>query len=175
MRITADTRGNSLIIIGPAKSMDLMRTLIQQLDELPATEAQIKVFTIVNGDATALAEMLQNLFGAQQQGGQGGGPAGLQSATGGGDSALVPLRFSVDQRTNSIIATGTAGDLNVVYRILVRLDEGDIRQRVTTVYRLHNAPAVDVAIALNNLLTRQRNLNQAAPELVSPSSRSSAK
>ncbi|MDX1946340.1 MAG: secretin N-terminal domain-containing protein [Pirellulaceae bacterium] len=168
MRITADSRGNSLIVIGPAKSMDLMRNLIEQLDELPATEAQIKVFTIINGDATALADMLQNLFGASQQGGGGQGPAGLQSATGGGDSALVPLRFSVDQRTNSIIASGTAGDLNVIYKILVRLDEGDIRQRVTTVYRLHNAPAADVALALNNLLTRQRDLNQAAPELVSP-------
>ena len=40
-----------------------MDALIERLDQLPASEAQIKVFEIRNGDATALAEMLQNLFG----------------------------------------------------------------------------------------------------------------
>ena len=170
MRVTADTRGNALIVVGPPSSMELMGALIQELDALPASEAQIKVFTIVNGDATALAEMLQELFGTPAAGGQGGqqGALGLQTATGGGESSLVPLRFSVDQRTNSIIASGTAGDLNVIYKILVRLDEGDIRQRITTVYRLRNSPANDVATALNQLLQNQRDLNQAAPELVSP-------
>lgn len=168
MRITADSRSNTLVVIGPASSMELMAALIRQLDELPAATAEIKVFTIVNGDATALAEMLQNLFGTQQPEGAPEQPQGVQTATGAGESTLVPLRFSVDQRTNSIIATGDAGDLSVIYQILTRLDEGDIRKRITTVYTLHNAPAADVALALNNLLQQQRDLNQAAPELVSP-------
>lgn len=168
MRVTADPRGNSIIVTGPAESMQLMQALIEQMDALPATEAQIKVFTIENGDATALATTLQTLFGQQQQGGGGGqnqGAFGLQTATGSGDSSLVPLRFSVDTRTNSIIASGTVGDLNVVYQILVRLDEGDIRQRVTTVYRLRNSPAADVATAINELLTNQRDLSQQNAEL----------
>ena len=83
-----------------------------------------------------------------------------------GESALVPLRFSVDQRTNSIIVSGNPGDLEVVRNVLFRLDASDLIQRITTVYRLHNAPAADVATAINNLLTRQRNLNNAAPELI---------
>ncbi len=166
MRITADPRGNSIVVTGPTQSMPLMQALIEQMDALPATEAQIKVFTIENGDATALAETLQNLFGQQQQGGgQNQGQFGLQTATGAGDSSLVPLRFSVDTRTNSIVASGTTGDLNVVYQILVRLDEGDIRQRVTTVYRLRNSPAADVATAINELLTNQRDLSQQNAEL----------
>jgi general secretion pathway protein D len=167
MRITADTSSNSIIVVGPPSSMELMAALIQQLDNLPPTEAEIKVFTIVNGDATTLTEMLQNLFGQTQGGGQQG-PLGLQTATGAGESALVPLRFSVDQRTNTIIVSGNRGDLEVVRNILVRLDVPDLSQRITTVYRLHNAPANDVATAINNLLDRQRDLNQAAPELITP-------
>ncbi len=167
MRITADTSSNSIIVVGPPSAMELMAALIQQLDNLPPTEAEIKVFTIVNGDATTLTEMLQNLFG-QTQGGGGQGPLGLQTATGAGESALVPLRFSVDQRTNTIIVSGNRGDLEVVRNILVRLDVPDLSQRITTVYRLHNAPAADVATAINNLLDRQRDLNQAAPELITP-------
>ena len=59
-----------------------------------------------------------------------------------------------------------AGDLDVVRNILARLDVADLATRITTVYRLHNAPAVDVATAINNLLDRQRDLNQAAPVVV---------
>jgi type II secretion system protein D len=164
VRITADARSNALIVIGPAASMELMAALIKQLDELPATEAQIKVFTIRNGDATALAEMLQNLFGTAAA----GQAAGQAAPTFAGESAIVPLRFSVDQRTNSIIASGNAGDLNVIYHILTRLDEGDVRQRETRVYRLRNAPAADVATALSSLLQQQLQLIQTAPELVTP-------
>jgi len=167
MKVTPDPRGNALIISGPAHGMTLLEALIRQLDDLPAMEAQIKVFQIINGDATSLADMLRQLFGQPTQGGQGGAQLpGFGSA--GGENSLVPLRFTVDQRTNSIIASGSSGDLAVVYKILVRLDEGDIRNRLTTVYRLRNAPALDVANALNELLTSQRQVNQLAPNLTSP-------
>jgi type II secretory pathway component GspD/PulD (secretin) len=166
IRITADTRTNSLIVVGPSSAMDLLAAVIEQLDTLPSSVARIKVFGIRNGDATALAEMLTNLFGQPQQANQQA--PGQVSPTGQGESAIVPLRFSVDQRTNSIIATGNEGDLNVIYHILVRLDEGDIRQRETRVYRLRNAPAADVSNALTQMLQQQLALVQASPELITP-------
>lgn len=168
LRIIADARSNTLIVVGPSTAMGLMAALIERLDTLPASEAQIKVFTIRNGDATALAEMLTNLFGQPQGAQQQQAQPGAVTPTGQGESAIVPLRFSVDQRTNSIIASGNAGDLNVIYFILTRLDEGDIRQRITRVFRLRNAPALDVSNALTNLLTQQLQLIQIAPQLVTP-------
>lgn len=171
MRISADARSNALMIVGPANAMELIEAVIRQLDQLPSLSAQVKVFTLKNGDATALATMLQNLFGITQAAGAAGGAQAGQTATGAGESTLVPLRFSVDQRTNTIIASGNQGDLDVVYAILARLDQGDVRQRITTVYRLSNAPAADVANALSGaagLFTLQQNLIQTAPELVTP-------
>jgi type II secretion system protein D len=167
VRITADIRSNTLIVVGPPSAMDLMSALIEQLDRLPATEAQIKVFTLRNADATAVAETMSSLFGIAPAGTQQAVP-GAGTPTFAGESAIVPLRFSVDQRTNSIIASGNAGDLNVIYHILVRLDEGDVRKRETKVYRLRNAPATDVANALTQLLQQQLTLIQIAPELVTP-------
>src|SRR5690606_23944858 len=73
VRITADPRANALIVAGPANSMDLVEALIRQLDQIPAAESQIKVFTIVNGDAQMMMTMLQALFGQQQQAGAAGG------------------------------------------------------------------------------------------------------
>jgi len=168
--IAADVRANSLLVTAPTESMELIETLIKQLDALPTSEAEIKVFTIVNGDATILTQMLQQLFGQSQQQGQQAnqGPFGQGGGIGAGDSTLIPLRFSTDPRTNSIIATGSGADLNVVEAILLRLDEEDSSLRKNRVYRLLNAPAQEVATAINEFLTTQRQLQlQIAPDAVS--------
>ncbi|MCS7304470.1 MAG: hypothetical protein NZ602_05110 [Thermoguttaceae bacterium] len=166
VRVTADPRSNSLVVSAPAQTMPLLEALIKQLDVLPAAEAQIKVFTIVNGDASSLAEMLQALFGTAQAAPATAGVQ-LQQMAVEGESSLVPLRFAVDVRTNSIIAVGTPGFLNVVEAILLRLDEAEVRARKSLVYRLRNAPAADVANALNEFLRSERQVQQVAPGLVS--------
>ncbi len=174
VRIASDPRSNTLVVTGPPESMDLIGALIEQLDSLPGASSVLKVFTIVNGDASALATMLQQLFGLPVTTGQGGGGGGAAAAllgltaTGQGDSSLVSLRFAVDQRTNSIITSGSPGDLSVVEAILLRLDASDVRQRKTEVYRLRNAPANDVATAINQFLTSERQVQQLAPGTYSP-------
>ena len=165
--ITPDTNTNSLIVRASPQSMPLIARLIEQLDAMPAAESQIKVFQIENGDATNLTMMLQQLFGLQVTVGQIGAFSQTVGRTFGqpqlnqqsaGESSLIPLRFGVDPRTNSIIATGSAADLAVVEAILLRLDEGDLRQRRTRVYRLNNAPAQFVADALAQILQQNTQL-----------------
>ncbi|MBX7165085.1 MAG: hypothetical protein K1X74_01930 [Pirellulales bacterium] len=163
VRITAEPRTNALVVSAPPASLDLLAAVIEQLDSLPATTAQIKVFKVVNGDAESLVRMLQSLLGTQATAVPG---PDLPQAE--GETSLAPLRFSVDSRTNSIIATGSAGDLTIVEAILLRLDEGQIENRRSTVYRLKNAPAIDVAIAINEFLRSERQLQIAAPGSFSP-------
>ncbi|GAB6185172.1 secretin N-terminal domain-containing protein [Thermopirellula anaerolimosa] len=166
VRITADTRANAVIVTAPADSMPLMEALVTELDRLPSAEAQVKVFTIVHGDAQTLSDMLQTLFGqltTQTAAQQPAFRTGAQE----GESSLIPLRFAVDPRTNSIIATGSAGDLTVVEAILLRLDESEIQERTTRVFRLKNAPANDVATAINNYLTNERQVRQLNPDILS--------
>ncbi len=141
--------------------MGLMAALIEQLDT-PTAVAQIKVFKIVNGDANSLVEMLRILLPAEAT------VAGPQLAAAEGETNLVPVRFSVDTRTNSIIATGSQDDLAIIEALLLRLDEEDVEQRVNTVYRLKNAPAGDVATAINEFLRSDRAVQQAAPGMVNP-------
>ncbi|HEY4235147.1 MAG TPA: secretin N-terminal domain-containing protein [Lacipirellulaceae bacterium] len=161
-RISADARANSIIVTAPADSMELIAALIDQLDQVPNAAAELKVFTIVNGDATSLTDMLRTLFNASSSNQQSSETGGL------GEQGLVRMQFSVDQRTNSIIAAGTRDDLAVVEAILLRLDLGDIRERVTTVYKLKNAFANDVATALNNWLQTERTAEQNAQLAISP-------
>ena len=80
----------------------------------------------------------------------------------------MPIRFSVDLRTNSIIATGSQGDLSIIEALLFRLDEDKGTQRKNEVVRLKNSPAVDAARALNEYLRSERQVQQVTPGLVSP-------
>jgi len=170
VRITVDTNSNALVVTAPAKSMGLIEALINELDRLPNASAQIKVFTIVNGDATRLSTMLTQLLGQQTTTQTTGGTlfgqgtvspflaSGMQSAAASGESTLVPVRFGVDQRTNSIIATGSEGDLGVVEAILMRLDEQSLREHRTMVYWLANVSADDASTALNQWITQRTTL-----------------
>ncbi|MBX7072137.1 MAG: hypothetical protein K1X71_03230 [Pirellulales bacterium] len=163
VRIVPEPRTNSLLVSAPPESLDLIVAVIEQLDSQPASTAQIKVFRVTNGDAVRLVEMLQALLGTQAT-----LPGGPQLASAANDPSLAPLRFSVDQRTNSIIATGAPGDLTIVEAILLRLDESDIEDRKSTVFRLKNAPSTDVAQSINEFLRSERQVMEAAPGSYSP-------
>jgi general secretion pathway protein D len=151
VRITPDAQANALLVSAPTSCMELIEAVIRQLDGVPATVAEVKVFTIVNSDATSLKDMLQTLFTGQASGGN-------RSATGStdADGGLVGLRFAVDARTNSIIASGSAAELRVVEAILLRLDDSEVRQRENAVFRLKNSDARQVAGAIEQFLSKQR-------------------
>lgn len=175
IRITPDPRVNALVVTAPEASMSLLGQLIQALDQPTNMVSEIKVFTLENADAEIMVQQLQGLFNAQVTGGAGGGQAGQQRQQIGiqivgaedASSGLIPLKFSVDTRTNSVIAIGAADALRVVEAILLKLDESDIRDRKVSVYRLKNSPATNIAQSVTQFLTNQQNLAQADPNLIS--------
>lgn len=167
VRVTADPRTNSLLVSAGEQSLPLIDALINQLDRPAAAVSEIKVFSLENSDAASVVELLDGLFGTDEADSDDLTP-GVQLAGAAGDgSSLIPLRFGVDVRTNSVIATGSGDALRVVEAILLRLDESDVRNRQTTVVKLKNAPADQVAEALTNLLTSQRELITIDEDLVS--------
>ncbi|WP_436716423.1 secretin N-terminal domain-containing protein [Roseiconus lacunae] len=155
--ITAETAGNSIVVRAPASSMPLIAELIRQLDRAPGIDSLVKVFTVENGDASQLTAALEQLFGSDASNtGTGVGAAnlaGLPASTAAQESSLVPLRFSTDIRTNSIVASGSASDLEVVESILIRLDSEGFAERITEVIWLKNNNAIDVAAAITNYVS----------------------
>ncbi|MDR0705375.1 MAG: hypothetical protein LBF88_10360 [Planctomycetaceae bacterium] len=167
VRVVADTRSNTLIVSAPEKSMSLIEALIKQLDQLPSAESQVKVFTLVNGDAYTLTTVLTQLF-AQTSTTGGGGLGGGTQATSQmatvrpgieeGESTLVSVRFQTDPRTNSIIACGSAGDMTVVEALLIRLDEENMNNRKVMIIKPLNSQASEIATAINSYATSERQL-----------------
>lgn len=163
IRITPNVRKNTLIISAPAENFRVIEELINQLDS-PGMTAKIKIFSIENSDAASLVETLRSLLPSQA----GTDAAAAQLSSAPGESSLAPLRFTVDVRSNSIIATGSDGDLGIVDALITRLDEADQMQRENTVYQLKNSPAVDVALAINEFLRNSRQVEEANPGAVNP-------
>ncbi|WP_197529852.1 secretin N-terminal domain-containing protein [Botrimarina mediterranea] len=159
VRVSADARANSLVVTAPAESMGLIAALIERLDRTPDASAELKVFTIANGDAAALADMLRSLFATEEDSDDPGGY---------GSGGLSRLSVSTDLRSNSIIAAGTAEDLAVVEAILLRLDDAEVRSRQTTVFRLKNADATTVSQVLNEWLENERSAEAEAELGFSP-------
>ena len=157
--VTADNSGNALVVRATAASMPLIAELIRQLDQSPNIDSLVKVFTIENGDALQLTNALTDLFGDDAASGGtsvgSGNLAALPPSTSSAESSLVPLRYSPDQRTNSIIASGSAEDLEVVESILLRLDSQGFAERITEVIWLRHQTAADVALALQTYVQQR--------------------
>ena len=162
-QITVNERNNSLLVSCPPATLPLIEQLIEQLDT-PGMVAKIKIFPIKNGDAAALVETLRALLPAQSA----GGSTTPQLSSAPDETALMPLRFTVDSRGNNVIVVGSEGDLKIVEALILRLDEGDKMQRKSTVYQLKNSPAVDVALAINEFLRSKRQVEIAAPGANNP-------
>lgn len=160
VRITPNPRANTLIVSAPAQTMNLIEALIKQLDARPEAQAEIKVFTLANSDAAAMVLTLRTLFLQAQGPTRNTTIAPTAAGTGDSGSPLIELSFSVDPRTNSILAAGTQDQLEVVEAIILRLDGSNIEERKTEVHKLRNAIAGDVATAITDLLQRQTDVNR---------------
>ena len=167
VRVNFDARSNSLLVTAPESSMHLMEALIAALDQAPGATSEIKVFTLTNADAQQSVDTLTTMFESTNQEEQ----LGIQLAgTEGSSSSLIPLRFSADLRTNSVLAVGSAESLSVVEAILLRLDASateNTSQQMITVIPLRNAPADQVAATILDYLTQQQALLQSGADLFS--------
>ena len=87
---------NRLIVAATPKQLDTIQAVLKELDQLRNDEVLIKVFALQYTDSSTVALLLQQLVGN--------------------------VTIAVDARTNSIVATGSAEDLEVIEAILKRLD-----------------------------------------------------
>lgn len=153
IRINGDARSNTLIVTAPRESMALVLSLVKKLDRPASAVATIRHFRLKNADAELTTDLLNELFGDQQTANTN---VGVQLAGAEEASSVIPMRFSVDTRTNSVIAVGTAEALEVVEALMYRIDAGDLRNHKTTLIKLKNIASATVATTIDTFLQNQR-------------------
>lgn len=135
----ADERTNSIVVTGPADTLEVVADVIKELDANPEQERQVFVYQLKNAEATNLMEILNNLFQEMQslneEGAAGGnqrfqgqtGRAGTQGQPGGAQTASSSdlsdeAYFEADENTNSLLILTSSKNYEKVKPIIEELD-----------------------------------------------------
>ena len=149
--ITPVNGANSILLNGPTNAVQDVLRIVRELDaEGSSSDIEVRVYKLENGSAKEVSSILQQLLqtvsrrrffrsegGFDPEGGRGGGP---------------PASVSIDDRSNSLIVTGTAAHFAVVDKILPTLDKvPDRADRDVQFVWLKKARAFDVSSQLESL------------------------
>ena len=172
--ITPDPRTNSLVVSAPVDNMPLIEQVIAKLDSSSPQIAQIKVFQLKNADARQMADVLTSLFRLEAAGGEATSRSirytlvkPSEPSGDGGDEPTIgtaeqnALTVTVDVRTNSLLVGGSEHYVELAVQIIDELDSSPAQERITKVYRLKNAQAEEIAVALQQFLDQARERVQA--------------
>ncbi len=107
VRVDADPKSNRLFLYAPLPTHLQVKELLEKLDAPPELggDQQVKVFHLQYSQAAAMAETVSGLLGD-------------------GD-----VTISIDTRTNSLVAKGPEGILDVIEALLLRLDEQEEHEK----------------------------------------------
>ena len=181
VKAVADENTNSLIVSASQPNLVVIRRLVSDLDTQRFSEPETRVFSLQHGDATEIANELnqafssaaRNVFNAGFGGGFGGGGRGRRffeeqqqranTQSGEGVLGLPELVAVPDARTNSVIVTTTAEQMEAVGKLIEQLDR-DIADFAedTRIFTLEHADAANVSAVLNELLSTELFERQAA-------------
>lgn len=168
--LTADLRTNSIWITAPETMVTLLTEMIQDIERSSAGARKIEKFTLVNADARQMAVLLRDTFKLEQRGNamvllpqglranddpENPAAGGDQASLGGSTVTAVPderqqLAIAVDQRTNTLIVSGTQEYLELVRKLIIELDGIQANDRERRVYSLRNAKAIEIETTLRS-------------------------
>ncbi len=138
---SADSRTNSVVVSGPAETLEIITGVVKELDENPEQERQIFLYPLKNANSTNLMTILNNLFaemaalndasrgttGQQFQGNQRtaqpavGGADGDSSGDRGDLSEETYIEADVD--TNTLLVMTSSKNYDKIKPILDELDK----------------------------------------------------
>lgn len=165
---TANASSNALVITDTSANVRRVVQIINALDTSMAEAVSVRVFQLKYANATATAQLINTVFGdlmvggagqePQQEGRRGGGPGNWRERIRREAMREVAqtqrgnrVNAAADERTNSVVVTGSEDALQAVAEVLKELDENPVADEQVFVYRLRNAQAQNVEVVLNNI------------------------
>lgn len=178
--LEANEDGNALIITDTTANIRRLMQIVVALDTHMASVAEIRVFRLVNANATSVADLINNIFQQQaqassrsRQSGRGpGGPLEMlmrmrggpdrgrgeddqNRSTQGGGSVNVDVVAAADEQTNSVVVRGPADAMDLVADVIKALDDRTAKVADVRVFQLRYADAMNVADVINQLFGQQ--------------------
>ncbi|MBI2298862.1 MAG: hypothetical protein HYU66_07930 [Armatimonadetes bacterium] len=161
VKVTADSRTNSLVVFGTREVIDELKKVIRQLDRDITAQVIFRRFKLQFADAQSVTEDLQNMFETPQGNAQRM-PAfmsffGRQQQQGRPGFAKLKENIVVaDVRTNSLLITATPENMLVYEDIIRAYDQASETESTVEVIPLEFAQADTVANTLTRVLQGAR-------------------
>ncbi|HTG44972.1 MAG TPA: secretin N-terminal domain-containing protein, partial [Verrucomicrobiae bacterium] len=142
--VTPVANSNSILIDGPAESVQDVIKIIQELDsESTGGEVEIRVYKLEHGKARELSALISRMLETVLR----ESSRRSRNATRGS-----PVAISADERTNSLIVSANPDQFKTVEQLLLTLDQNSAKtDRSVRFVILKNARALDLATRLNLL------------------------
>jgi general secretion pathway protein D len=166
----ADERTNSVVVRGPAEVLDIVDSMIKQLEDTTAKVAGVKIFQLRYADAMNTAEMINQLFSDEQSSSQNqrGGPMMFRGPGGRGPGmdqneetgSTAKVSAAADSQTNTVVVTGPDDMLEVVAEVVKKLDSQLPNVADVKVFHLEYADAQDTAELINEVFGESRTSSQ---------------
>jgi type II secretion system protein D len=126
VKLTAVTQTNSIIAQAPPDTLNLIETLIEDLEKQPdTTKQEMRRVPLVHARATDVATIVRDIASKVVPGAPGGAPGA--PGAGGGARRSGAISVNADARTNSVILAGQVSDLDAVVDVVKELDIDDSR------------------------------------------------
>jgi type II secretion system protein D len=180
--IQANEDGNALIVTDTMANIRRLLQIVVALDTHMATVAEIRVFRLVNANATSVATLVNSIFqqqaqsGARGRTGRGtfaagamemmmqmrGGGRGRQgnndqgSGQSAGGSINVQVVAAADEQTNSVVVRGPADAMGLVAQVIDAMDDKTAKIATVRVFQLRYADAMNTADVINQLFNQSQ-------------------
>jgi general secretion pathway protein D len=166
-RIVADDRTNSLIVGASTEMLTVIEGVVEQLDaEASGALLDLRVFILKNADAEDVAKVVENVFGSTSSSQSGsarnqGDRLRFGPPEAGGAETATPtatlkntVRVAADTRTNAVVVTATAENLQIIGQLIKQLDdEAAATPQSVAIIPVLNAEPADIAQVLSDILT----------------------
>jgi general secretion pathway protein D len=169
-----DDRSNSLVISAPADLLATIESMVREIDQEVTDVTELRVFPLVNADASEIADQLATLFpdpttsstGGQNgmtpfsffRGGFGGGRGGGATAATANNSERAKKLGRVlavpDPRTSKIIVMASKTLMPQIEDMIKELDSEKGKKEIVGYFDLQNADPSDVYNNLQDLFQR---------------------
>jgi type II secretion system protein D len=161
LAVSVDPRSNTLIVSASPENLAVVRTVIAQIDTKDFAElGNVRLYPLKHARASSLATVLEQFFRAKQQ---------SEATAVNAAERRMPVTIVPDERSNSILVTGTKEGFDVIDRLLLQLDGEDARARLNfRVFALKQATATKLQDTLRQLfVNRPTRIKGEPPEPIS--------
>lgn len=172
--MSANQGANAIVLTDTKSNIRRMVQLVKALDTASVSAATLKVFLLQEADATALAQVVSQLFQSDTSssrdrgrgpfpfpfGGDRGGDRGSSSSTQPGRMSAAKVVAVADDRSNALIVSASDEHMEMVEKLVAEMDQpvGDVTE--LRVFRLRYADPTETAEQLATLFpdpTTQQN------------------